>query len=105
SLLGFGLGSINAIMKTYWAAWRSIEPILMRPLFLMSGVFYTPQMFPTTVSDLLSWNPVIHGIELIRSGYYDGYRTEFIDVSYLLGWAIALPLAGLAAERFLPRRE
>ncbi|MBN9260838.1 MAG: ABC transporter permease [Hyphomicrobium sp.] len=105
ALLGFGLGTLNAILNAHFRSWRHIEGLISRPLFLMSGVFFTPVMLPSAVSDILAWNPVLHGIEWLRYGYYEGYRPDFISAEYLIGWGLTTTLAGLAAERFLPPGE
>jgi capsular polysaccharide transport system permease protein len=105
ALLGFGLGTVNAILNAHFNSWRHIEGMISRPLFLMSGVFFTPLMLPSALTDILAWNPILHGIEWLRWGYYEGYRPDYISVEYLLGWGLATTLAGLAAERFLPPGE
>ena len=71
----------------------------------MSGVFYVPSTMPTAVTDILAWNPIPHGIDWLRYGYYEGYRPDFVSFEYLIGWGLATTLIGLAAERFLPRGE
>lgn len=105
ALLGFGLGTINAVLNSYFSSWRHVEAMMSRPLFLMSGVFFTPAMLPSAIRDILVWNPVLHGIEWLRYGYYEGYRPDFISFTYLIGWGLVTTLAGLAAERYLPPGE
>jgi capsular polysaccharide transport system permease protein len=105
ALLGFGLGTINAVLNSYFGSWRHIEGMIHRPLFLMSGVFFTPSMLPSTITDFLVWNPILHGIEWLRYGYYDGYRPDYISFEYLIGWGLLTTLIGLAAERYLPHGE
>lgn len=105
ALLGFGLGTVNAVLNSYFSSWRHIEGLISRPVFLMSAIFFVPSMMPTAVTNILVWNPVLHGIEWLRYGYYEGYRPDYISVTYLLGWGLATTLIGLAAERFLPHGE
>lgn len=105
ALLGFGLGTLNAILNAHFGSWRHVEVMISRPLFLMSGVFFTPAMLPSAITDILVWNPIFHGIEWLRYGYYEGYRPDFISFEYLIGWGLVATLAGLAAERYLPPGE
>lgn len=105
ALLGFGLGTMNAVLNSHFGSWRHIEALIHRPLFLMSGVFFVPSTMPTAVTDILVWNPILHAIDWLRYGYYEGYRPDFISFEYLIGWGLATTLIGLAAERFLPRGE
>jgi capsular polysaccharide transport system permease protein len=98
-LLGFGHGTLNAVVGTYFPSWRNIEPLLSRPLFILSGVFFVPDRMPPKIVPFLSWNPILHGVELVRYGYYPDYRSPTLDVMYLLFWALGLTVLGLAAER------
>ncbi len=105
ALLGFGLGTVNAVLNSYFASWRQIDGLINRPLFLMSGIFFMPSMLPTQISSILLWNPIMHGIEWLRYGYYEGYRPDYISFEYLIGWGLVTTLIGLAAERYLPHGE
>jgi capsular polysaccharide transport system permease protein len=105
ALIGFGIGSINAVISQYSSSWQQIEGLLQRPLFLLSGVFFTPDHFPSEILAWLSWNPLMHAIEWLRYGYYEGYRGDFIDYGYVIGWGLGSALIGLAAQRYLPRGE
>ena len=101
ALLGFGLGTVNAVVNSFIPSWRHIESLIHRPLFLMSGVFFTPSVMPSAIASVLAWNPILHGIELMRYGYYEGYRPDYINLEYLIGWGLITTVLGLAAERFL----
>lgn len=45
-LLGLGLGLINAMILKHWDSWRRIMPLLTKPLFFISGVFFVPDYLP-----------------------------------------------------------
>jgi capsular polysaccharide transport system permease protein len=100
-LLGFGHGALNAVIGDLVPSWRTIEPMLARPLFVLSGVFFVPDRMPPRLVEVLAWNPVLHGIELVRLGYYPDYRSPTASVMYLVVWALGLTVVGLAAERAL----
>jgi capsular polysaccharide transport system permease protein len=99
SMLGFGLGLINAVMSIFIAAWRQIEPMIGRVLFMISGIFFVPDALPRNVLEYLAWNPYLHGVEWARQAYYLNYRSSVLDPGYLAAWAIAALLIGLAMER------
>lgn len=101
SLLGFGNGVINAVVGTVYPSWRNIEGMIARPVFMLSGVFFVADRLPPFVRPYVGWNPVLHGVELMRYGYYPEYRSPAMSVSYLFCWAMGLVLVGLAAERGL----
>lgn len=69
ALLGFGFGTLNAVIISLWDSWLQIEKILTRPLFFISGIFYIPSNLPPEAIAFLKWNPVLHLVEWIRTGY------------------------------------
>jgi ABC-type polysaccharide/polyol phosphate export systems, permease component len=98
--LGFGFGTTNAVIISFWDSWKNIERILTRPLFFISGIFYVPSHLPPAAISILKWNPVLHCVEWMRTGFYANYDSIVIDRSYLIGVALALTLSGLLSERF-----
>ena len=98
-LLGFGSGVLNAAVIARFESWKAVEPMLARPLFFISGIFFLPDNLPERVREALIWNPVLHGVEWMRYGYYFNYRAAGLDTVYLIGWALLLTLIGLAAAR------
>ena len=97
--LGLGHGAINAVIITQFEAWKQIDSIMSRPLFFASAIFFLPDHMPAVVRDVLWWNPVLHGVELMRHGYYADYRGETLSMWFLVSSAFVIMLIGLAAER------
>lgn len=97
--IGFGVGTVNALLYQRFQAWQHIEKIFARPLFFLSGVFYIPSVLPPEAVAVLRWNPILHIVELTREGYYSNYRSDVLDVSYLVTVATAFVLIGLFWER------
>ncbi len=104
-LLGTGMGILNAVMLSVWESWQYVESILTRPLIIISGVFYIPSKLPTAAVDILKWNPVLHLIEWIRTGYYSNYASTVLDKNYLIWFALLSLLFGLTGERLTRRRR
>lgn len=103
ALLGGGFGILNLFVFMRWQAWRHIEKILTRPLFLVSGVFYVPSQLPSEAIAVLKWNPVLHGVEWVRNGIYPNYDSAVLDKTYLLSVIACLLLVGLGGERLTRR--
>jgi len=104
-ILGFGVGLINAVVVSIFKSWQNVYSMMAIPLLLTSGVFYSLETLPTKVSEFLSWNPIVHGVEGMRDGYFNNYRAGALDISYLFWWGLALTLIGLAAERAIRIRQ
>lgn len=101
AVLGFGIGTISAVITRKMPSWPHIDSIIQRPLIFISGVMFVPDSLPNSVREWLEWNPILHGIEWMRYGYYDTYRADTIDIMYLAWWAFGAALVGLAAERLV----
>ena len=101
ALLGTGIGTINAIVSRFSPSWDTLFSLFQRPLFFISGIFYLPEAVPQPILGWLLWNPLLHGIEWFRAGYYTDYGLHTLDRGYLLTWGVVTLLIGLAAERAL----
>lgn len=99
ALLGFGMGTLNAVLVRLFDFWRQIYDVVTRPLMLLTGVFFVPDSLPPGIRDVLGYLPTLQAIELFRSGLYDSYRSSVLDPGYLFGSALLLTLIGLSAER------
>lgn len=99
ALLGFGFGTLNAVIVSLWDTWAQIEKVITRPLFFISGIFYVPSRLPREARDLLQWNPVLHLVEWFRHGFYPNYNSTLLDMWYPVGIGAGMLLLGLLGER------
>jgi capsular polysaccharide transport system permease protein len=97
--LAFGAGLNLAITRRRIPSISNLYTLIMGPAFFISGVFFSLSSLPSVYRELLAWNPLIHGLELFRSGYFVGYETQDISVLYLFWWGITLTFIGLLRER------
>lgn len=97
--LGFGVGTINALLYQRTQAWQHVEKLVARPLFFLSGVFYIPSALPPEAVAVLRWNPLLHIVEWTREGFYSNYRSDVLNIAYPLSLAAALVIVALFAER------
>lgn len=103
-LLGFGVGVMNCALLGLYPTWDLIWSIITRPLFLASVVLYIYEDLPTVVQDVLWFNPLIHIIGLVRSGFFPSYRPEYISVPYVLAVSLILTALGLLLLRRFHRQ-
>ena len=103
-LFGTGIGSINAVINSINKSWDNIFKLLTRPIFLLSGIFYSVDHFPEPFRTYLLYNPIIHGVEWFRSGFYEDYSVETLDKPYLIAWAFCSLVAGLALEWVMAKK-
>ena len=103
--LGFGFGTVNAVIGSLWESWNQIEKILTRPLIFISGVFYVPSRLPPEATEILWWNPVLHLVEWVREGFYPNYDSALFTPGYPLFLAMILTLVGLGGERLFRKKR
>lgn len=99
--LGLGVGTFNAVIVVYLPAWRHIWSVLNRPLFIVSGVLFTPEAVPRQMEAIVLWNPLSHVIAAMRLAFYGTGAASFVSVPYVAGVALTLFVAGA----FLIRRN
>jgi capsular polysaccharide transport system permease protein len=102
--LGVGAGMCVMGLSVYFPTTDRLVPIVLRPMFFVSGLFFTANDLPAELRDYLLYNPVLHAVELVRDGWFVEYQAHYLDAPYLLGWIITLGYFGLLLERFARRR-
>jgi capsular polysaccharide transport system permease protein len=104
ALLGFGYGLSSAVLITHIDSWQNISRLIMTPTMFLSGVLYPLDSLPKVARDIIAWNPIVHGVELFRDGYYSNYRSNYLDVGYLAVVGLFLTFIALAMERTIRGR-
>ncbi len=94
ALAGLGVGMMNIVIFEYIPVWRQLWGIISRPLFIISGVFFTYDSMPAHLRELLWWNPLIHVVGEARKGFYPIYDGAYTALWYPIGVGIALSLIG-----------
>lgn len=96
ALLGLGVGTLNAVLFPFIPVWRRLWAIINRPLFLISGVFFTFESMPDAIQALLWFNPLVHVIGWARTGFYPTYDGSYVALWYVFGLGIGAFLLGAA---------
>ncbi|WP_242184593.1 ABC transporter permease [Sphingomonas sp. CARO-RG-8B-R24-01] len=99
-----GVGMISAAIVSVFPGWERIWGALASIIYFSSGTFYVPRMMPIWIRDILVWNPVLQGIELVRFHYFHEPAPEWLSVGYLAGFAIGAVTLALILERVMRRR-
>ena len=101
ALLALGVGTLNCYFFTRFDLMSRLWSILMRPMFIISGVFILFEGIPGAYQDVLWWNPLIHVVGLMRAGFYANYEASYVSGPYVL----AVSLGALALGLTLLRRS
>jgi capsular polysaccharide transport system permease protein len=99
--LGVGFGVVNAIIAAAFPLWIMGSILFTVILWLGSGVAFVPDALPEAFRRPLSYLPPLHGVEWMRSAYYEGYGADILDKTYLIAFSMVTLFVGLALERLM----
>lgn len=71
--------------------------------FPLSGAAFMVDALPTSVQKYALYVPMVNGVEIVREGYFGNQIHAHYDLSYLVGWCIALTLLALAQVAIVNR--
>ncbi|WOH37510.1 ABC transporter permease [Thalassotalea fonticola] len=97
--ISMSLGLLFAIGKAYIDEIAKLESLLLRPMFFISGVFFSLQDIPEEFWPYLAWNPFLHAIELSRDAAYPNFNAIGVSDGFLLLNTLAFTFIALACYR------
>ncbi|WP_375461079.1 ABC transporter permease [uncultured Enterovirga sp.] len=100
-LLAFGLGFLMGLIAMALPGIVIAYTLVTIVLYITSGVLFVADELPAAARYALSWNPIFHGVEWMRTAYYLGYRAEALDKAYLISFGIGSLFIGLITERLV----
>ena len=103
-LLGMGVGLMNAAILHSVPSYANIYGAISRPLYFMSGIFFTADFLSPAAYDILKYNPLLHLIEWFRSGFYTDFESTLYDRSYAVYFTLIVFTLGLIAERLTRKK-
>ena len=94
ALLGLGVGTLNCVLIGFFPTWKNVWKVMTRPMFIVSGIFYTYDSVPAAFQHVLWYNPLVHVVGMMRSGFYGVYRDDYVSVPYVMGIALGTFVIG-----------
>jgi capsular polysaccharide transport system permease protein len=73
-------------------------------LFPMSGAAFMVDWLPPRLQTVVQWLPMVHGVEILRQGYFGNVVKSHYDIGYMVNCCMLLSLAGLYVVREAGRR-
>lgn len=92
--LGIGVGVLNCVLFAFFPVWQRVWTVINRPLFLISGVFYTFESMPQDIQSLLWFNPLVHVVGLMRRGFFPTYDASFVNLTFVIGLGLGCFVIG-----------
>ncbi len=104
-LLGVGFGLMTSVAVQLVPESARVLNMVLRPLYIISGVLLPLAQVPQPYQGWLMLNPVAHGIEVARLGFSSYYHAvPGTSLNYLLGFALVFVFLGLALQRRFAER-
>ena len=95
-LLAISAGLLFAVAASFVPETDKVRRFVTRPLFFISGVFFSLQDIPPQYWHYLTWNPILHYIELARYACYESYGNLGVSPHYAFGSSLVLFCAAMA---------
>ena len=106
-LAGIGMGLVLSVISELIPELGKVVAMIFRPLYLVSAVMFPVAVVPAAYQDVFLLNPLVHGIELFRAGFFSPYQYHTIpgvSAAYIMGFALVTICLGLALHvRFVHR--
>lgn len=99
SALGIFLGSLSEVSELVEKLWHPVSYFLLP----VSGAAYIVDALPKDFQEIVLILPLVHGVELVREGFFGSKIVAHYDMGYLTAINLALTLLALALTRRISR--
>ncbi|NYH27625.1 ABC transporter permease [Paraburkholderia bryophila] len=93
--LGFTIGALSERSETIDRIWHTIAYLL----FPLSGAAFMVEWLPPVAQKIVMLIPMVHGVEMLRSGYFGSLVKPHYDIGYMIVSDLVLLLIGLTLVR------
>lgn len=99
---GFGclVGALASMSDTFERVWHMLTYLL----FPVSGAVFMVHWLAPAARDAVLWLPMVHGVEMLRSGWFGPAAATYESPGYLLGASLATFAVGGWLVRLAGRR-
>lgn len=97
---GTAVGLMNGFLSMRYQLWGRVWSIVNRPMVFISGVIFLYDSMPEPYRGWLWWNPLVHCIGVIRSGFYIHYDALYASPLYVF---VVSGVVGMTGMLFLSR--
>lgn len=98
--LAFTVGGLSAMSEVVDKVWHPITYLM----FPLSGAMFMVEWLPETAQKILLYLPMVHGVEILREGYFGSAVRAHYDIAYMGVICLCLTLLGLSLTREVGRR-
>ncbi|MGN5044462.1 ABC transporter permease [Aeromonas sp. 3P] len=103
-MFSFSLGILFCVIGHSFQEANKFLRLVMMPLMFISCVMHPLIAIPSQYQHWFLWNPLVHALELIRSGWIAGYSSPNVSSSYLAAITLILLTFAMSCYRLSHRR-
>jgi capsular polysaccharide transport system permease protein len=98
--LGLILGALTAFSEIAERLWHPTAYIL----FPLSGAIFMAEWLAPEFRQFVLWLPMVHGVELLREGYFGSVIRTHYDVQFMIAVCLGMTVLALATVRAAGRK-
>jgi ABC-type polysaccharide/polyol phosphate export permease len=98
--LALFIGALSERSEVIEKLWHPISYLL----FPLSGAAFMVEWLPQKAQEIVLYLPMVHGVEIIREGFFGSAIHAYYDMGYMAICNLCLTLLGFAMERDVSRR-
>ncbi|WP_299326843.1 ABC transporter permease [Parasphingopyxis sp.] len=102
-LLYFTLGCcfLSSSLARILPVWQNIWSYMSRPIWILSGIFFTLEQLPSGFRQYMAYNPVAHMVEWLRSAMIPTFDSSVYSILFPMTFATIALIIGLIIDRML----
>ncbi|AIV91382.1 ABC transporter permease [Burkholderia pseudomallei] len=97
--LGFIIGALSEKTELVEKLWHPVTYLM----FPLSGAIFMVDWLSPAFQKIVLWLPMVHGVEMLREGYFGSLVAAHYDIGYMACACLAMSLVGLALVRDVGR--
>jgi capsular polysaccharide transport system permease protein len=98
--MGFTTGALSELSETMERLWHTVAYLL----FPISGAVFLVDWLPTKMQSIVLMLPMVHGVELLRAGYFGSAIKSHYDPIYMIVSDLSILLIGLTLVRHVSNK-
>lgn len=98
--LAITIGSLSARTEIIHTLWGPFS-YLLAPL---SGAAYVVSMLPDKFQKAVLYIPMVHGVEMLREGFFGSGFHAYYSIHYMVTWCLVLTFIGLGQMTIISRK-
>jgi ABC-type polysaccharide/polyol phosphate export permease len=98
--LALTIGSLSERYEIVHILWHPLQYLI----FPLSGAAFTVGMLPEKFQKAILYVPMVHGVEMLREGFFGSSFHAHYSVSYMATWCLILTCMGLCQIRIIEKR-